>query len=71
VCAREHRRIATAIEVQLARAPFEYRKAGSEPLRRERVVPVGATAYVGLFDIQPPAQVPVIAMRHQLEVDYH
>jgi len=28
------------------------------------------TGYVGLFDVQPPAQVLVIAVRHQLEDDY-
>jgi len=60
-----------AIEVQLARAPFNYRKFGSDPLRRELVVPVGATGYVALHDIQPPSQVPVLAVRHQLEDDYH
>ena len=53
-----------AIEVKLTRASFNYRKAGSEPLRRERVVALGATAYVGLFDIQPPARVLVAAMCH-------
>jgi|GEM_PF-3250161 len=36
-----------AIEVQPARAPFNYRKSGSDPLRRELVVPVGATGHVG------------------------
>ena len=60
-----------AIEVQLARAPFNYRKSGSDPLRRELVVPVGATGYVALYDIQPPSQVLVLAVRHQLEDDYH
>jgi len=60
-----------ATEVQLARAPFNYRKAGSDPLRRELVVPVGATGYVALYDIRPPAQVLVLAVRHQLEDDYH
>ena len=37
-----------AIEVQLARAPFNYRTSGSDLPRRELVVPVGATGYVGL-----------------------
>ena len=60
-----------AIEVQLARAPFNYRKAGSDPLRRELVVPVGAAGYVALYDIRPPSQVLVLAVRHQLEDDYH
>jgi len=60
-----------AIEVQLARAPFNYRKAGSDPLSRELIVPVGATGYVVLYDIRPPSQVLVIALRHQLEDDYH
>jgi len=60
-----------AIEVQLARAPFNYRKAGSSPLRRELIVPVGATGYVVLYAIRPPSQVLVMALRHQLEDDYH
>ena len=60
-----------AIEVQLARAPFNYRKADSDPLRRELMVPVGATGYVALYDILPPSKVLVLALRHQLEDDYH
>ena len=59
-----------AIEVQLARAPFNYRKAGSS-FRRELVVPVGKSGYVVLYDIRPPSQVLVLAIRHQLEDDYH
>jgi plasmid stabilization system protein ParE len=59
------------IEGQLARAPFNYRKSGSDPLRRELVVPVGATGYVALYDIRPPSQVLVLAVRHQREDDYH
>jgi plasmid stabilization system protein ParE len=59
-----------AIEAQLARAPFNYRKAGS-PLRRELVVPVGKSGYVALYDIRPPSHVLVLALRHQLEDDYH
>ena len=60
-----------AIEIQLARAPFNYRKAGSDPLRRELVLPMGATVYVVLYDIRPPSHVLVLAVRHQLEDDYH
>ena len=60
-----------AIEWQLARAPFNYRKAGSDPLRRELVVPVGATGYVAVYDIRPPSQVLALAVRHQREDDYH
>ena len=60
-----------AIEIQLARAPFNCRKAGSDPLRRALVVPVGATGYVALYDIRPLSQVLVLAVRHQLEGDYH
>jgi len=60
-----------AIELQLARAPFNYRTAGSDPLRRELVVPVGATGHVALYDILPPSLVLVLAVRHQLEDDYH
>ena len=59
-----------AIAVQLARAPFNYRKAGNA-FRRELVVPVGRAGYVALYDIRPPSQVLVLAVRHQLEDDYH
>ena len=58
------------IEVQLARAPFNYRKAGSS-FRRELVVPTGKSGYVALYDIRPPSHVLVLAVRHQLEDDYH
>lgn len=59
-----------AIEVQLARAPFNYRKAGNS-FRRELVVPTGKSGYVALYDIRPPSHVLVLAVRHQLEDDYH
>jgi hypothetical protein len=56
--------------VQFARAPFNDRKAGSNPLRRELVVPAGATGYAR-FDILPPSQVLVIAARCQRGYDHH
>ena len=60
-----------AIQLQLASAPFNCRKAGSDPLRREWVVPAGATGHVALCDIRPQSQVLVLAVRHQREDDDH
>jgi len=56
---------------QLSRSPYSFRKAGSSSLTRELVIPAGKTGYVALFEIQPPALVLILAVRHQLEDDYH
>jgi len=59
-------------QVHLSRTPFIYRKAAhSNGLRRELVVPFGAGGYVLLYEIAGPAKVVVLAVRHQLEQDYH
>jgi len=64
--------IEAAAEVHLARSPFIYRKAErGSGLRRELVVPFGASGYVLLYEITGPAKVLVLAVRHQLEQDYH
>ncbi|MBV8037663.1 type II toxin-antitoxin system RelE/ParE family toxin [Roseateles sp.] len=57
----------------LARAPFLFRKAAGSrsPLRRELVVPFGASGYVLKYEIASPQLVIVLAVRHQHEADYH
>ena len=65
----------TAIEgamAALSQTPFLFRKAegGRHPLRRELVVPFGASGYVVKYEIASPAEVVVLAVRHQHEADY-
>ncbi|HMO49280.1 MAG TPA: type II toxin-antitoxin system RelE/ParE family toxin [Rubrivivax sp.] len=63
--------IETAALTQLARTPFIFRKAEGGSLRRELLVPFGASGYVVLYEIADPALVVVLAVRHQREEDYH
>jgi plasmid stabilization system protein ParE len=56
---------------QLAATPYSFRKAGKSPTRRELIIPFGATGYVALYEIASPSSVVVLAVRHQLEDDYH
>ena len=62
-----------AIRSHLATSPWSYRKAGDgrSSTRRELIVPSGATGYVALYEIESPLSVVVLAVRHQLEDDYH
>jgi plasmid stabilization system protein ParE len=55
----------------LAHSPFIYRKAGDSPFLRELLIPFGQSGYVALFEIESAATVTILAMRHQLEDDYH
>ena len=55
----------------LQTSPFPCRKAGSSPFFRELIIPFGRTGYVALFEIEDPANVLIIAVRRQLENDYH
>jgi plasmid stabilization system protein ParE len=55
----------------LERNPFTCRKAGSDALERELVIPFGKAGYVALFHILGPTEVVVSAIRHQREEDYH
>lgn len=55
----------------LRRSPFIYRKAGSDPFLRELLIPFGQSGYVALFEIEDAATVTILAVRHQLEDDYH
>jgi plasmid stabilization system protein ParE len=62
-----------AIASHLVASPWSYRKAGDgrRSTRRELVVPADAAGYVALYEIESPSSVVVLAVRHQLEDDYH
>jgi plasmid stabilization system protein ParE len=62
--------IEAAVET-LRYSPFIYRKAGRSPFLRELLIPFGHSGYVALFEIDDAASVTVLAVRHQLEDDYH
>jgi plasmid stabilization system protein ParE len=55
----------------LKASPFTCRKAAQSPFLRELVIPFGRTGYVALFEIEDASNVVVVAVRHQLEDDYH
>lgn len=55
----------------LRRNPFICRKAVSDPFLRELLIPFGRSGYVALFEVEDAATVTVLAVRHQLEDDYH
>jgi plasmid stabilization system protein ParE len=55
----------------LKSSPFTCRKASQSPFLRELVIPFGRTGYVALFEIEDASNVVVVAVRHQLEDDYH
>lgn len=56
----------------LAFSPFSYRKATADnPFLRELVIPFGASGYVTLFEIDDDQTVTILAVRYQLEEDYH
>ena len=55
----------------LKSSPFTCRKAGQSPFLRELVIPFGRSGYVALFEIEDATNVVVVALRHQIEDDYH
>jgi plasmid stabilization system protein ParE len=55
----------------LGRSPFVYRKAGPSPFLRELLMPFSNSGYVALFEIEDASTVTILAVRHQLEDDYH
>ena len=63
--------IRDVIERNLSRTPFVYRKAGDSPFVRELLMPFRGAGYVALYEIEDAAHVTVLALRHQLEDDYH
>ncbi len=60
-----------AVQNHLSRTPFIYRKAGDSAFLRELIVPFGHSGYVALFEIEGADAVNILAVRHQLEDDYH
>jgi plasmid stabilization system protein ParE len=52
-------------------SPFTCRKAGPSPFLRELVISFGHSGYVALFEVEDAATVTVLAVRHQLEDDFH
>jgi ParE toxin of type II toxin-antitoxin system, parDE len=56
---------------RLSQTPFVYRKAGASPFLREMLIPFGRSGYVALFEIENASLVTLLAVRHQLEDDYH
>jgi plasmid stabilization system protein ParE len=61
----------TEAVASLKRSPFIYRKADDDPFLRELLIPFGSSGYVALFEIKDAATVTILAVRHQLEDDYH
>jgi plasmid stabilization system protein ParE len=55
----------------LGTSPFTCRKAGQSPFLRELITPFGRSGYVALFEVESAMDVVVVAVRHQLEDDYH
>jgi plasmid stabilization system protein ParE len=56
----------------LRSSPFTCRKAQRDvPFLRELLIPFGQSGYVALFEIEDSQIVTVLAVRHQLEDDYH
>ena len=55
----------------LQTSPFTCRKAGQSPFLRELIVPFGRSGCVALFEIEDDANIALLAVRHQLEDDYH
>ena len=63
--------ITEEVEGHLSRSPFIFRKAGQSPFLRELVIAFGSSGYVALYEIQNAKTVNILAVRHQLEDDYH
>lgn len=63
--------VVAAVEHQLSRSPFIFRKAGASPFLRELIVPFRRGGYVVLYEVEGAATVNILAVRHQLEDDYH
>ena len=63
--------IRDTVERSLSSMPFVYRKAGDSPFLSELLTPFRGAGYVALYEIKDAAHVTVLAVRHQLEDDYH
>ncbi|QQC66647.1 type II toxin-antitoxin system RelE/ParE family toxin [Paraburkholderia ginsengisoli] len=56
----------------LRTSPFTCRKVQRDtPFLRELLIPFGRSGYVALFEIESSQTVTVLAVRYQLEDDYH
>lgn len=56
---------------RLGQSPLIHRKAGSSAFLRELLIPFGSSGYVALFEIEDASTVTLLAVRHQLEDDFH
>lgn len=63
--------IRAAAQHRLAITPYSFRKAAQNPAQRELIIPFGGTGYVALYEIVSTTKVVILAVRHQLEEDYH
>jgi plasmid stabilization system protein ParE len=63
--------VVDAVERQLGRTPFIFRKAASSPFLRELIIPFGHAGYVVLYEVRDATTVDILAVRHQREDDYH
>jgi plasmid stabilization system protein ParE len=63
--------IRAAVQHRLAITPYSFRKAAQNPAQRELIIPFGGTGYVALYEIVSTSKVVLLAVRHQLEEDYH
>jgi plasmid stabilization system protein ParE len=63
--------IRAAAQHRLAISPYSFRKAAQNPAQRELIIPFGGTGYVALYEIVSTTKVVILAVRHQLEEDYH
>ena len=63
--------ITIEVESHLSRTPLIFRKAGPSPFLRELVIPFRGGGYVALYEIEGATAVNILALRHQLEDDYH
>ncbi|MEO5658595.1 MAG: type II toxin-antitoxin system RelE/ParE family toxin [Polaromonas sp.] len=63
--------IASEAERHLGRTPFIFRKVGKSPFLRELIIPFGNSGYVALYEIENGETINILAVRHQMEDDYH
>ena len=63
--------VAAEVQNHLSHAPFIFRKAGESPFLRELLIPFRSAGYVVLYEIADRATVNILAIRHQIEDDYH
>ena len=61
----------TSAAESLRRSPFIYRRADDDPFLRELLIPFGGSGCVALSEIEDATMVRILAVRHQLEDDYH